>query len=228
MDYDIVKSATWGSSECGWDVWISRKLYMSVRLLTLLKKIKARGFYEATCKKTTSPDRDECAWIKEKLRILEQAGIPLHAEGTLSNEDAKWLRDYIKTHSRKTKTEWNLKAIERRLKAKLSKSYVDFVTTVGPTSFENVDEQEGFTASILPPTELGVENCADECEDEESGKVNGLTFATTDHGDCFCFDVRKGRKEYAVFHFKHEYNLLDPYADNFAACIKRFAGGNDG
>ena len=112
--------------------------------------------------------------------------------------------------------------------ARLPKSYVDFVKTVGPMSFENVDEQEGFTASILPPAELGVEGYADDFEDEESRAVNGLTFATTGHGDCFCFDVQKGQKEYAVLLFKHECNLLEPYAENFVECIKRFAGGNDG
>jgi hypothetical protein len=101
---------------------------------------------------------------------------------------------------------------------------VDFVSTVGPITFENIDGQEGFTASICSPNELGVEGCADDFDDEESRAVNGLTFATTGHGDCFCFDVQKGKKEYAVFLLKHEYNLLEPYADNFAACIKRFLG----
>jgi SMI1 / KNR4 family (SUKH-1) len=228
LDHDILKSATWGSSERGWAQWISRDLYMSVRLLNLLKKIKAKGFYEATCQKTTSPDKDESAWLKEKLQKLEAAGIPFHADGTLSDDDAKWFREYLKSHARDVKANWEIKAVERRVKAKLPKSYVDFVSTVGPTSFENVDEQEGFTASIRSPTELGVEGCADDFEDEESKAVNGLTFATTGHGDCFCFDVQKGKKEYAVYHFKHEYNLLEPYADNFAACIKRFAGGRDG
>lgn len=115
---------------------------------------------------------------------------------------------------------------EKRVKAKLPKSYVEFVNAVGPMSFENVDEQQGFTASILPPTELGVEGHADDFEDEESKAVNALTFATTGHGDCFCFDVQRGKKEYAVFHFKHEYNLQEPYAENFAQCIKRFTGGS--
>ena len=55
---------------------------------------------------------------------------------------------YIKSHARDVEAEWDIKAVERRVKAKLPKSYVDFVSTVGPTSFENVDEQEGFTASI--------------------------------------------------------------------------------
>ena len=227
-DYDVLKSSTWGSSERGWDQWISRDLYLSVRLLHLLKKIKAKGFNEATCQKPISPDKDESAWISEKLQVLETAGIAFHADGTLSEEDSKWLRGFIKTHSRELKSEWDIKAVERRVKAKLPKSYLDFVSAVGPTSFEKVDEQEGFTASILPPDELEIEGGYAEFEDEESKAVNGLTFATTGHGDCFCFDIQKGKKEFAVVLYKHEGNFFEPYADNFAACIKRFVGGSDG
>jgi hypothetical protein len=227
-DYEVLKSATWGSSERGWDQWISRDLYMSVRLLHLLKKIKAKGFYEATCQKPVTPNNEESAWIKEKLQLLEASSIPFHATGTLSDDETKWFRQFLKTHARQEEPEWDIKAVEKRVKAKLPKSYVDFVNTVGPMCFENVDEQEGFTASILPPTELGMKGYADDFEDEESIAVNGLTFATTRHGDCFCFDVQKGKKEYAIFLFKHEYNLLEPYAENFAACIKRFAGESDG
>jgi hypothetical protein len=226
-DHELLKSSTWGSSERGWDEWISRDLYMSVRLLHLLKKIKAKGFYEATCQKPVAPNKEESAWIKEKLQVLEASGIPFHAVGTLSDDDTKWFRAYLETHARAVRTDWDIKAVERRVKARLPKSYVDFVTTVGPRTFGNIDQQEGFTASILSPSELGVEGYPNEFDDEESSAVNGLTFATTSHGDCFCFDVQKGKKEYAVFHFKHEFNLLEPYADNFAACIKRFASGSD-
>jgi len=226
-NHEIFKSATWGSSERGWNLWISRDLFMSVRLLQLLKKIKARGFYEMTLQKPTSPDQDETAWIKDKLQVLEASGIPLHAEGPLSAGDAVWFRDYIKSHARPFKPDWDLKAVERRLKIKLPKSYLDFVSTVGPASFENIDEQEGFTASILTPDRLGVEGFADNFEGEGSRAVNGLMFATTGHGDCFCFDVQEGKKEFAVFLLKHEYNCFEPYAENFAACIKRFAGGRD-
>ena len=227
-EHDVLKSSTWGSSERGWDQWISRDLYLSVRLLHLLKRIKAKGFHEATCRKPVSPSKDESAWINNKLQVLEAAGIPFHAEGTLSDEDAKWLRSYIKAHSRELKSDWDIKAVERRAKAKLPKSYLDFISAVGPTSFENVDEQEGFTASILTPDELAVEAGYADFEDEESKAVNGLTFATTGHGDCFCFDIRKGKKEFAVVLYKHEGNFFEPYAENFAACIKRFAGGTDG
>jgi hypothetical protein len=224
-DYEVLKSATWGSSERGWDQWISRDLFLSVRLLHLLKKIKAKGFYEATCEKPETPDKEETAWIAEQLRAFEKNGIPLNPEGSLSDEDAKWFRDYLKTHARKVRSKWDVKAVERRVKTKLPKSYLEFVSQVGSAAFENVDEQEGFTASILTPNQLSLEEFADELEDEESRAVNGLTFATTDHGDCFCFDVQKGRKEYSIFLYKHEYNCYEPYADNFVACIRRFTGG---
>lgn len=228
LDQEIVKSATWGSSERGWDKRIFRQLFMSVRLHNLLKKIKAKGLDEQTCQKTTTPDKDESAWIKEKLQILEAAGIAFHADGTLSDEDAKWLREYIKTQSHAVTGDWDIKAVERQVKAKLPKSYIDFVRAVGPMSFENVDEQEGFTASILTPDKLETEEGCAEFEDEESKAVNALTFAITGNGDCFCFDIQKGKKEFAIVLYKHEGNFFEPYADNFAACIKRFASGSYG
>jgi SMI1 / KNR4 family (SUKH-1) len=224
-DYEVLKSATWASSERGWDKWIARGLFMSVRLLQLLKQIKAKGFYEATCQKPTTPDNDESNWIMEQLQILEAACIPFHADGTVSEEDKKWFRDYIKANAHEVGSVWDIKAVELRLKLKLPKAYLDFVSKVGPMSYKNIDGQDGFSASILAPDELGTEGYEDEFDDEESKAVNGLTFATTGHGDCFCFDIQKGRKEFKVFHFKHEYNCFEPYAENFAACIKRFAGG---
>lgn len=227
-DHEVLKSSTWGSSERGWDKWICRDLYMSVRLLHLLKKIKAKGFHEATCQKPVTPNKEEAAWIEEKLQLLETSGIALHAAGTLSDEDAKWFREYLKNHERKLESEWDIKAVEKRVKTKLPKSYVDFVAKVGPVSFENIDEQEGFTASILPPNELVFEEGYDEFEDDESKAVIGLTFAITGHGDCFCFDAQKGKREFSVYLYKHEGNFFEPYAENFAACIKRFCGGGNG
>jgi hypothetical protein len=228
-EHDVLKSSTWGSSEKGWNQWISRDLFISVRLLHLLKKIKAKGFHEATCGTPTPPDKDESAWIKEKLRVVEASGIPLHADGTLSDEDARWFRDYIKGHSRKVGSMFDIQGVEKRLKFKLPKSYIEFVTKVGPVSFENIDEQEGFTASLLAPDELDAEayRAGKLDADEETNAVDGVMFARTGHGDCFSFRLQKGTKEYPVFLFKHEYNCFEPYAENFAACVKRFAGGGD-
>jgi len=230
-EYHLIKSSTWGSSEKGWDQWIDRDLFMSVRLFHLLKKIKAKGLDEATGGKPTRPDKDESTWVNEKLQVLEASGIPLHADGTLSDEDARWLRDYIKGHCGNVGSTFDIKGVEKRLKFKLPKSYIEFVTKVGPVSFEDVDEQEGFTACVLAPDELDAEAYragALDAEDVETNAVDGVMFARTEHGDCFCFDVQKGKKEFPVFLFKHEYNCFEPYAENFAACIKRLAGGGDG
>lgn len=225
--HEIFKSANWGSSEYGWGKWMSRDLFLSVRLLHLLKKVKAKGFYEATCGKPLTPDKNEESWITDQLQLLKKEGIPFHAEGTLPEEDTKWFRKYIKTHASKTKKDYDIKPIERRLKAKLPKSYLDFVSEVGAVSFKNIDEQEGFIAKILAPGKLNYGGNYDDLEDEESKAVNGLIFAETEHGDFFCFDVQKGKKEYSVFLYKHEGNFYEPYADNFVACIKRFTGGGD-
>lgn len=227
-DFEIVKSSTWGSSERGWDQWISRDLFMSVRLLHLLKKIKAKGFYEATCGSPTRPNKSESAWIKDIVGLLEANGIPLHADGTLSDEEARWFREYLKSHAGNVGSKHDIKAVEKELKFTLPKSYVDFIATVGPVSFANVDEQEGFMARILTPDDLDARSYRAgrlDAPDEESNAVDGVMFASTDHGDCFCFDIQKGKKEFPVFHYKHEYNCFEPYADNFAACIKRFACG---
>ena len=47
--------------------------------------------------------------------------------------------------------------------------FVDFLRTIGPKTFKDIDELEGFTATILGPSELGVasikqgkQGCADD------------------------------------------------------------------
>jgi len=49
-------------------------------------------------------------------------------------------------------------------------------------------------------------------------------FATTDHGDAFYFDVCRKAADYEVRKHDHEIGSYEPYAKNFAECIKRFAG----
>ena len=61
-----------------------------------------------------------------------------------------------------------------------------------------------------------------EAEDDESNSVDGVMFAETGHGDCFCFDIRKDRKEYEIYLYLHEGNYFESYASDFATCIKRF------
>lgn len=219
---DVLKSSTWASSEYGWDQWLDRKLFFSVRLLQLFNKLKVKGFYEATCAKPTAPDDAEQAWIDERLQTLGKAGVAQQPSGTISDDDAKWFRGYLKQNAREVELKPDaVKAAEKRLKAKLPKSYLEFLAKVGRVSFKGVDEQEGFDCKILPLAKLSWQSEGDDNE-TDAAKI-GLTFATTDHGDVFCFAVQAGMKEYPVLFYKHEYDSFEPYADNFAACLRRFS-----
>ena len=229
-DREALKSSTWGSSEMGWDKRISRDLFMSVRLFSLLKQIGAKGLDESTCDKITPPNKDEMKWIKAQLNLLADRGIQLHAPGTVAGDDAKWFRKYLKDHVTEPAHSIDWKSLERSFKFKLPKSYKDFFGKISPCSFKDVDEQEGFLVHVLSPTDIDVKSYragALEAEDDESNSIDGVMFASTDHGDCFCFDVRKDRKEFEVLLYLHEYNCFEPYAANFAACIKRFAAATN-
>jgi hypothetical protein len=226
--FDVLKSSTWGSSELGWDKWISRDLFMSVRLFHLLQAVKAKGLDEVTCDRTTSANNDESRWVDKHLELLKTRKIPLQPAGALSDDDTVWFKAYLKANRREAPAKIDFKAAEKVLKFKLPKSYVDFVAKVGPRAFQNVDDSEGFTVQVLPPAKFDAKTYragALECHDDESNAVNGVMFASSNSGDCFCFDVRRDRKELQVFWYKHEYNYFEPYAENFAACIKRFASG---
>ena len=228
--YEAVKSSTWGSSELGWDKWISRHLYMSVRLFALLTEIKAKGLDEATCGKTTSSDREEKRWLQEQLDLLAERTIPLHAPGTIADIDAKWFRQYLKDHQTQVASSIDWRSLEKSSKFKVPKSYKDFMGKVGPSSFHDVDDQEGLIVHVLPPTELDVTSYragALEADDAESNVVDGVMFAKTDHGDCLCFDVQKNQKEFEVFLYLHELDCFEPYATNFATCIQRFVAGKE-
>lgn len=97
--HDVLKSATWGSSQRGRDKWMSCGLFFSVRLVHLLKLIKAKGFYADTGKGPGALKKEATPWINEQLQLLEASGIPLQPVGTLSDEDANWFRAFLKTHA---------------------------------------------------------------------------------------------------------------------------------
>jgi hypothetical protein len=61
-------------------------------------------------------------------------------------------------------------------------------------------------------------------DEDEGGPFNCVVFATTDHGDVFCFGLAGRGSNYEVHKYDHELDSFEPYAKNFAECIKRFAG----
>jgi hypothetical protein len=68
-DYDIVKSTNWHSiSESDWkETWIAKDVYLSLRLVSLLKKISAKGIYKQMGSKFNGLAKIEKTWIEESL-----------------------------------------------------------------------------------------------------------------------------------------------------------------
>ena len=119
--------------------------------------------------------------------------------------------------------------MEKKNKLTLPQDYKDFISTVGLKSFADVCDMEGSTTSILPSQELdfkGYRRGKVPYLEGDDAEVDGVMFAANDSGDCFVFDVSAKGSDYPVYWYRHEENTMEPFAPNFAECIKRFAQKN--
>ena len=233
MPSELYKTANWSSSDLrrgGRKSWIDREVSMSLRLYRLLRTLKVAGIYEQTCHGETKPRKDEVAWVTEKMALAKNAGIALLPAGALSPEDKKWFEDYLGATGSKSPKSIDVGILETRHKIKFPKSYAEYAQSIGSKKYRDVDGQEGFDVTIHLPKDCDFANFrkgAIQSDDEESQSVNGVMFASTQHGDCFVFDVRRDRKEYEVFVYLHEMNCYEVYAGNFVECVKRFAAAKE-
>lgn len=210
---------------------VSRKLYFSLRLEQLLKRAKLKGqlVRSAVFEDEVTSDTDE-EWITEKLGLLASNGLaeaPTNGGQSRASASNKWFQQYLKRHAAKTKARKvvDFGAIEKKQKVKLPQSYKDFISTVGPKAYEDIMEKEGFTARVLPPAKLDFRDYRRGRVphlDREESQIDGVMFAATDHGDCFVFDIGEGSSEFPVYWYDHEQNSLEPFAPNFAECVKRW------
>ena len=69
---DILKSKNWHSvDEKDWKrSWIGRDVFLSVRLISLLKKISAKGIYQQAGSKYTSLTRSEKQWTEDAIASI--------------------------------------------------------------------------------------------------------------------------------------------------------------
>jgi hypothetical protein len=227
---------------------IGRELMFSVRLAQLLKAAKVKGqlvvYYYFKDFKPTDAD---LAWVDERLALLaknklvDAAALGKKAVGkagkasksaTDKKSDAatdKWFKEYVKKSAKKKPAAVEFESIEKKHKLKLPKSYKDFIKTLGSKSFKDVNDMDGSTTKVLSPKQLEFTDYrlgALEDTDEDSAAVDGVMFATIDSGDCFVFDVSGKTADPPVFFYNHEINAMEPWSNNFAACIKRFAEKN--
>ena len=212
---------------------LARDLLFSVRLEQLLKRAKVKGqLVRYASMKDVQPTPEDEAWIQDKLRILAENGLadaPKVTSAKAAGATPKWFKQFVKRNARKGTRPIDFSAVEQKQKLTLPQDYKDFISTLGSKSFEDVNGTEGFTATVLPPQKLDFRGCRRgkvPYLEGEQAQIDGVMFASTEHGDCFVFDVSAKSSDYPVFWYDHEQNTLEPFAPNFAECIRRFAEKN--
>ena len=235
-EYDVFKSELWNGMKShfqdgyDYDDWrdVDRHLFFSVRLCELLKRAGVKGPLRMEYRDgAISPIEEELEWVEKQLKVLEKKNIPTLPEGTASPEDEQWLKRFLRQHAKKKVAAPDFAAFEKKEKVKLPKDFKALMKKVGPKSFPDIDDQEGYTAKLLPLDKLDCETYRlgnTEVKGKESTEVDGVMFATTGHGDCFCFDVKPKRSEHPVVMYNHDYRRFERFAPSFASCIRRFVG----
>jgi hypothetical protein len=207
---------------------VTRHLFFSLRLEHLLRKAKVRG--QLVRYFDLKPSPEDLAWVQEKMQLLTQQGlVDASKAAKTGSATRRWFLQYLKRNALKNQIAVDFSAIESQSKITLPAEYKEFISIVGPKSFVDVNETEGFLARILPPDKLDFSTRRRgrmEDLDEDSARVYGVLFAETDHGDCFVFDVAVKGGDYPVYWYDHESNCFEPFAENFAECIKRFSQKN--
>lgn len=219
--HDVFKATTWASGDASWKQWLDRAVFMSARLFGLLERLGVKGLDEATCSpagRAQGRQRAHRAWIDEQLAKVTAAGVPTDPPGKVSAEVIRQFKQVVAAASRAGT--FDRKAAEKRLGFKLPPSVADYYAATGRRVFQDVDDEPGFTVRLLPVEQWDVTTYR---RGAEGGEVDGVMFAATDDGDCFCLDLAAGGKEYPVRHYRHEQSEFEPYAASFAACVVRFA-----
>jgi len=219
---------------------MSRDLFFSVRLEQLFKRAKLKGqLIRYLGFDDVKPSDADLAWVEEKMQLLAKHGLvdggakgpATKAAGVAGGGDGKWFANYLKKNAAKKKpAKVDFSAIEKKHKLALPQDYKEFVAAVGPKSFEDVMEQEGFAANVLPPNKIDFRSMRRGkmkglLFDEESLAIDGVMFASTDHGDAFVFDVSQKDEagNYPIYWYDHEGNAMESFAPTFSGAIKRFA-----
>lgn len=250
---DIFKSKQWTSSRIGEETpwyleshlkstresvpkgqWtrlnLDRELWMSSRLLLLLKQQKVKGLDYSAALSNRKPTPREAQWIVEKDAEISRLGEPKAAAHPTATDTVAWFKDYLASKSAKKPlaTEQDITKWEKANKLKLPRDYVHFVTRVGRHSFADMLGMEGYDVRIVGPKQLDADGYRRDRPEgpAEEAEPDGVLFAVAINGDALCFDVRSGKGDYAIHRFDHETERFEPFAVSFSAAIRRLVEKN--
>jgi len=148
---------------------------------------------------------------------------PVPQRGSGGGEE--WFAEYVKKHAKPKPPQSNFAAIEKKHRAALPDSYKQFMKSIGPKTFKDVEGEEGYNVEILPLAKVDFEFSGFTEARRKRTIAHPILFATTEHGDAFCFKVVAKSTDYEVHRYDHEMDDFEPFTRNFAAFIKRLADG---
>ncbi len=227
--YEVFKSKNWGSPKAPFNSWtedrpeiFGRMLYFSTRLETLLKKLKIRGMVRSyDCKDL--PTAEDNIWVKQQLERLKGSSDIGNDAGQPA-PPSTWFTDYLTKHAKAKAKPFDFGSLEKREGVKLPASYQDFAVRIGQKKFKNLNGDEGHELVIVPPAKLDFDtfrNPPEEGDDEAPKRA--IVFGETNSGDSLCFAISNKGADPEVFYHNHETDEFEPFAKNFAECIRQLA-----
>lgn len=228
--HEVFKSKNWGCHKHPFQGWdkdrpeiFGRMLYFSVRLETLLKKLKVRGLVRSYgCRDLlTAADAE---WVKRQLQLLNSTGSkdsqPTQAEGIET-----WFASYLQKHTKAKPKPCDYAAIERRERVCLPAAYKEFAAKIGQKKFNDFNGDEGHELVVLLPRKLDFDTFKNFAESGEGdAPKRAVIFGETNSGDALIFDLAGDNPNPEVLYYDHETDEFEPFAKSFADCIKQLAG----
>ncbi|MCL2318904.1 MAG: hypothetical protein FWC45_02375, partial [Treponema sp.] len=111
--FDIIKSKNWHSiDENDWKKsWINRDIYLSIRLIYLLKKISAKGIYQYAFSSFKKLVKNEKEWVEQAIQKIGDL------KNIIINEITKeMIEKFIKIYSIKCKSGEQILKFEKKFK----------------------------------------------------------------------------------------------------------------
>jgi hypothetical protein len=203
---------------------LSRELWCSNRLLLLLKELKIKGVNYLSALHQCKATPWEAAWIAAQIERVNKDLPPVKSKQKFSDDSGKWFTAWIKKSvpNEFLASASTIKAWEKKHGIRLPKEYVKFATAVGKQTFADMFGKDEYDVTIVGLGELDAEGYRRDFDDEAiEQSPDGLMFAVAINGDCLCFDLHGESGKYPVFHYDHETEAFQPFAENFAAAVRR-------
>jgi hypothetical protein len=201
--FDIVKSINWFSaSNKDWkESWISRDIYLSLRLLTLLNKVSAKGVYKSINSKLKGLIESEKAWVVESLDKIGDLKTNKTRKQITAGDYSK-LKEALKIREIKND---RIADFEKKYKRKPTELF-QVLCNIEKGIQLDLGNNENFVIQKM-----------DDWESTPSNKKL-IGFAQDDFGNTLHFDITN--KMCPIYHYDHETMTYDQIHKSILDLIK--------